>query len=78
MGVPVKGNNSETLKNKIKEYNIDTSHFTFISSQKGKSQKIPVSNYLKKGSKIKTFSLKLKLIEAGLKENKCEICGCTE
>ena len=78
LDIPVKGNNSETLKNKIKEYNIDTSHFTFISSQKGKSQKTSVSNYLKKGSKIKTFSLKLKLIESGLKENKCEICGCTE
>ena len=78
LNIPVKGNNGETLKNKIKEYNIDTSHFTFVSSQKGKSQKTSVNDYLRKGSRIKTYDLKLKLIEAGLKKNKCEICGCTE
>lgn len=77
LGVPVRGRNSDTLKRKIKEYNLDMSHFTFTSKNKGESQKTPVEQYLVKGSKIKTYNLKQKLLSSGLKENKCEICGCT-
>lgn len=78
LNVPVRGRNADTLKRKIKEYNLDISHFTFTSKTKGLSQKTPVDQYLVKGSMIKTYRLKLKLLESGLKENKCEICGCTE
>lgn len=38
----------------------------------------PVTNYLTKNSNIKTASLKKKLFKEGLKENKCEVCGCLE
>ena len=78
LGIPVRGRNSDTLKRKIEKYNLDTSHFTFVSKVKGVSKKVPIEQCLIKGSTIKTYKLKLKLLESGLKENKCEICGCTE
>ena len=78
LGIPVRGRNADTLKNKIKEFNISTAHFTFVSKNKGKTQKKSVEEYLKKGTTIKACKLKLKLLEVGLKENKCEICGCSE
>ena len=34
MGIPLQGNNSKTLKDKIKKYNIDISHFTFEKQYK--------------------------------------------
>lgn len=78
LGVSVRGRNSDTLKKKIKEYNLDISHFTFIPKNKGINQKTPIEQYLTKNSNIKTYKLKLKLLNSGLKENKCEICGCVE
>ena len=76
--IPVRGRNSDTLKNKIKEYGLNTSHFTFVSKDKGKSRCKSVEEYLIKGSCIKSSKLKEKLINAGLKQNKCECCGLTE
>ena len=76
--IPVRGRNSDTLKNKIKEYGLDTSHFTFVSKDKGKSRCKSVEEYLINGSCIKSSKLKEKLINAGLKQNKCECCGLTE
>ena len=78
LGVPTQGRNSDTLKKKIKEYNLNISHFTFVSKDKGKSRKKLVEDYLFKGSTIKPCKLKKKLLEEGLKENKCECCGITE
>ena len=77
LSINISGYNCETLKRKIKEYNLDISHFTFTSKSKPKLNKT-VEDYLKKGTKIQTYKLKLKLIENGLKENKCEICGTSE
>lgn len=78
LNIPIRGRNTDTLKRKIKEYNLNISHFTFISKNKGVSKKKSIQQYLTKNSTIKTYKLKLKLLESGLKENKCEICGCTE
>jgi len=78
LGISTRGKNSEILKSKIKEYNLDISHFTFVSKNKGKTKRKNVKEYLVKGSNIKTFKLKEKLFREGLKENKCEICGCSE
>lgn len=49
MGIPIQGNNSKTLKEKIKEFNIDISHFTFKNQyKKGLSnfKYIKVINYI--------------------------------
>ena len=74
LGVNTAGNNGETLKRKIKEYGIDISHFTFHAVSVPKTRK-SVYEFLTKDSHIQTHKLKSKLIEAGLKENKCEMCG---
>lgn len=77
--IPTQGNNADTLKKYIEEYNLDISHFTFGKSKdlSGLSY-IPVSEYLGTNKYIATSKLKLKLLKEGLKENRCECCGITE
>lgn len=77
LNIPLSGNNSGTLKRKIKEYDLDVSHFT-LKGRKGRVRYINAEYYLKKGSNIKSAKLKNKLLQEGIKENKCEICGLTE
>lgn len=72
LGINLSGNNSETLKRKIKEYQIDTSHFTFHAKP---SRQKDIQEYLVENSTIHSFKLKERLIKYGLKINKCEICG---
>lgn len=37
--IPARGRNTDTLKAKITEYNLDTSHFNFVSKTKGQKDK---------------------------------------
>lgn len=74
LNIPIQGQNSSTLKKKIQEYNIDTSHFTFKSEIPSKSY-IEVSMYLNSDKQIGSSKLKKKLLKEGIKQNKCEICG---
>lgn len=76
LNIPLRGNNRTTLKNKIKEYHIDISHFTFKSTSR-KKRVINIEDYLSNKRNINTTKLRQKLIEAKLKENKCECCGIT-
>ena len=79
LNIPTQGNNAETLKKYIKEYNIDISHFTFGKSHEFESgQYISVVEYLGTDRNITPAKLKQKLLKEGLKENKCECCGITE
>lgn len=80
MEIPVQGNNTKTLKDKIEQYNIDISHFTFKKQYESiKDLKyVPVDEYLNNSKSIHSSKLKNKLIKEGLKENKCEICGISE
>lgn len=81
MEIPLQGNNSKTLKDKIKEYNIDISHFTFEKQYKeglSNFKYIPASEYIGTNKFIQSSKLKDKLIKEGIKENKCESCGITE
>lgn len=77
LNIPLQGNNTNTLKRKIKEYDLDVSHFT-LKGRKKRVRYINAEHYLKKGSNIKSAKLKNKLLQEGIKENKCEICGLTE
>ena len=77
LSIKTTGNNGATLKRKIKEYGIDISHFTFHPTTQPKLEK-PVEFYLSENSSIQTSKLKEKLLKYGYKENKCEICGCSE
>lgn len=77
--IPIQGNNTDTLKKYIKEYNLDISHFTFGKSKDLSGLNyIPVSEYLGTNKYIATSKLKLKLLKESLKENRCECCGITK
>ena len=81
-GIVAKGGNYATIKRKIKEYNIDTSHFTGMGWNVGLRFK-PMKRYelkeiLQKDFPYNTPKLKQRLIEEGIKEYKCECCGNTE
>lgn len=73
LGINSSGKNSNTLRRKIKEYNLDASHFTHYKYNSNRY--IPASKYMKDNKCVKSSKLKEKLIREGLKENKCEICG---
>lgn len=78
------GSNYDTVKKKIKELNLDTSHMTGKSWNKGERFRnfaftIPLDTILVEHSKYNnTNNLRIKLIKKGLKENKCECCGRTK
>ena len=75
------GGNYATLNKYIKLYNLNTSHFSGQTWNKGKSGEetaiIPLEEILKENTNYRSAYLKDRLIKAGLKEYKCEICGNT-
>lgn len=78
LNIPTSGNNAATLKRKIKEYNLDISHFTFKREQKTCHKHTSIEEYLNNSIAIKTAKLKERLLKEGFKVNKCERCGITE
>ena len=83
LGVKPIGGNYQTIKNKIKEYNIDISHFTGRAWNQGKRYRMinkpkSLEEILKENSPYQSFKLKERLLESGLKERKCECCSNTE
>lgn len=76
LGVPPTGNNNTTLKNKIKNFDIDISHFTFAPKKRGQMK--PLDYYLTKDSHCCRQVLKNRLLKEGYKYNICEVCGISE
>lgn len=78
-GVSPKGASNSYIKKKAIEFNIDFSHFTNkprkINNCKKKKNSI---EYINSNSKINSSILRKKLIEDGIKENKCETCKNNE
>lgn len=73
--------NVRWIDKKIQDLNIDTSHWTGMLWNKGKSLphlEIPAVNYLGTNKRIHSHSLKLKLIKQKILENKCFICEISE
>lgn len=71
--------NYDTLKNIIKNNNIDISHFKRSAvPSKNKETKHGIEDYLNNSIRISSFKLKNKLFKCGLKERKCECCGNIE
>lgn len=67
------------VKNKAVEHGIDFSHFRGQGWSKGKRFiAIPLEDFLSNKVPIASASLRVKIIEAGLKDFKCEECGLTE
>ena len=81
--IPPKGSNYDRVKKLIKD--LDISHFNKCAWNKGRKiksasyQKAPIQQVLIENSPhTNSGKLRVRLIKEGLKENKCEVCGCTE
>lgn len=70
------GGNYQTIKKKIAEYNIDISHFTGQSWNKGKKigPKRLLDEYLSNKQPIQSWKLKKRLLQEKLFEPKCYKC----
>lgn len=83
LGLKPAGGNYRTVKSNLEKFGIDTEHFTGQRWNKGlkhveETSKIPLENILKENIDYKSSLLKERLINAGIKESKCELCGYTE
>lgn len=67
---PSSGSMFKLIKRKIKEYNVDTSHF----DAKHNIQKIPLDKILVKNSLFNRGHLKKRLLKLNLLKNECSIC----
>lgn len=80
----VAGSNYDTVKRKIEELSLDTSHMTGHGWNKGEKftplkKSMPLSEILVKHSPfVNANHLKERLLKEGIKERKCECCGNTE
>lgn len=81
--VSPRGGNYARVKKLIKD--LDISHFNKGPWNKGRKikstsyQKAPIQQILIENSPhTNSGKLRVRLIKEGLKENKCEVCGCTE
>ena len=70
----VSGKTHKNIKNLIETFQIDTTHFNTESCIKVKKS---LEDILVIDSTYSSTKLKKRLIEEGLKEDKCEICGCS-
>lgn len=70
------GGNYQTIKLKINKFNICTKHFTGQGWSKNKvvGPKRPIEDYLSNKKKLKSHSLRKRLIREGFFENKCYKC----
>ncbi len=84
LNIKAAGGNYETLKKAIEYFEIDVTHFHGKGWNKGdhsgilKKHRRPLEECLKDGVRVQSHRLKKRLIQAGLKEHKCESCGITE
>lgn len=74
------GGNYQSVKDRIRKLNLDTSHFHGKAWNKGKKlpKKQSIEHYLVEDKLVQSNSLKKRLINEGLKQHKCEFCGITE
>lgn len=70
------GGNYTTLKAKIKEFDIDISHFSHQGWNKGNTQnpRRPIEVYLNNEQPIQSFKLKKRLFRENFFERKCMSC----
>lgn len=80
IGLKVAGSNYDTIKRRIKELNLDISHFkgqgwnkgiTYLSKKRRPLSEILVNN----STYINTSKLRMRLLKEKIKEHKCEKCG---
>lgn len=71
------GSNYSTVKNKIKLYQIDTSHFDpyLNGSKRGGTRPIDLDKVMTKNSSYPRGTLKKRLLRDGILKNECSLCG---
>lgn len=78
LGIIPAGGNYITINKYIKEWDIDTSHFTGQLWNKGKhvvcKSPKPLGEILRNGVEYQSYSLVKRLLREGIKEYKCESC----
>ena len=76
------GGNYRLMYNAIEKFALDTSHFTGQGWNTGLKFKPfeakPIEEILIANSSYQSFKLKRRLLDEGLKEYKCELCGLYE
>lgn len=72
-GKAISGDSVKVLKNKLDSYNIN---YIFIYEKEIKKKK-SLEEILVENSNYKSSDLKKRLIKEGIKEDICEICGCS-
>lgn len=80
LGWQPRGANYQVFYKYVKEYNLDTSHFTGCKTNLGNKHKVGLSKeaFFKKDKLIKSADLIKKLLSTNSKTYKCEICGIDE
>lgn len=79
-GIKDRGSNYQTMRKYIVEFDVDISHFTGEGWLKGmdyteKASRYKLEDVLQDGVSYRSLYLKKRLIENGLKEDICEVCG---
>lgn len=59
----------------VKRHNIDISALSRNNAARAYTPKVDISLYLNNVKPITAYKLRQRLVEAGLKQNKCECCG---
>lgn len=79
LGLVEAGGNYEQVKKYLKQYNVDTSHFTGMTWNRGMRGRhmplIPLTDILIKDSTFQSFQLKNRLFRNNIKKPSCEECG---
>jgi hypothetical protein len=85
LGLRPAGGNYDLIKRRIKEYNLDTSHFTGMGWLKGKKSPIPSpflqsleSILVENSTYTSSYDLKNRLLKEGIFERRCSRCQLTE
>lgn len=81
LGIPISGSNFSTLKQKIKEYNVDISHMTHQGHNRGKQTRSNrnLENILVENSTYtSTHHLKVRLLSLDMLSSHCYTCGISE
>lgn len=82
LGIIPAGGNYRTIHRYIKEWDIDTTHFTGQLWNKGGhvvcSPAKSLNEILVDGSEYKSYRLAKRLLKEGIKEHRCELCGNDE
>jgi hypothetical protein len=82
LGLLPRGGNYATIRRAFVRLGLDTSHFKGQAWSKGLSRPpanmVPLDQVLVEGRPTQSNDLRMRLLAAGLKDARCEVCGLSE